>query len=84
MVAELSNIVQIEECGAARCNQLLKAGYRLLDMASKAWEADRRSGPDIHHGGPTFIRRDFRYVIGRTADQEPFPAYAPRNGGGPQ
>ena len=72
--ANFGDIAQIEECGARRANQLLDAGYRLIGLGAKVWEQNRRQLPPDGRSGETFIKRDFRYVIGRTAAQPVFPA----------
>jgi len=68
---DLSKIVEIEECGMRRCNQLLEAGFELLSMSSVAFEAVRR---EFGNGQPrTYIRHDLRYVVGRREGAAPFP-----------
>lgn len=79
MTEELGQIVQLEECGLRRANQLLGLGYQLLNVAQVAKETPRRKPPpDAPAEGSTYIRRDLRYVIGRTAEQDTFPPYEPR------
>lgn len=72
----LAEVIEIEECGQRRANQLLAAGYTLIATATKTWEADRRKP-----GGPgateSYIRHDFRYVIARLEGKPPFPPYEP-------
>jgi len=76
MVDNFEGVVEIDECGVRRANQLLKAGYVLLRVGEKAWERDRRSSAPGN--ASTFIAHDLRYVIGRTAGQLEFPAYPQR------
>ncbi len=69
----LSEVIEIEECGTQRANQLLAAGYTLLQTGSKSWEANRRS--PAPGAGPTFIRHDIRYVIARLEGKPAFPPF---------
>lgn len=78
---DLTEIVQLEECGMRRANQLLEAGYVCVGLASRAWEEKRRSSPKNENAAETFIRRDFRYVIARMRGQAPFPEVPDRKAG---
>lgn len=72
MNKDFSWVIEVEECGTRRANQLLAAGYRIIDTAQKSWEQTRR----VHGEGlnQTFIAHDMRFFIGRSVDQPPFPA----------
>lgn len=71
----LANVAEVKECGQRYANQLLAAGYPLLYIGCRTVEIDRRAK---NAGASTFVRFDTTYVIGRSGDQEPFPAPAPR------
>lgn len=72
---DLITIVELAEAGLRRANQLLEAGYSLIDLGSVTFEANRRS---YAPGAPTtYVRHDFRYIIARRKGQVAFPAPEP-------
>jgi hypothetical protein len=71
-------VAQVEECPAWRANDLLAAGFHFVGFMSRTSEQDRRSYTEGHPEQKTFIRHDFAYIIGRTADQPAFPVRKPR------
>jgi hypothetical protein len=66
---------QIEECNHERANQLLAAGFSLLGIYPKNGEVLRKTpGPGT---GPSYIKHDIRYVIGRRVTEPAFPPAPP-------
>lgn len=71
----LQDIIEVEEAGQRRANELLAAGFQIVAIEGKTWEQKRR-GANLG-SADTFIRRDVRYVMGRRADEPPFPERQP-------
>ncbi len=71
----LGTVAEVEECGRRRANILLAAGFTLLAIDGRSFEATRRT--PVPGGQDTYIRRDLTYVIGRRADEPPFPERQP-------
>lgn len=70
-MVDLHDVVEIEECGQRRANQLLALGYRLIAVTGVSFEMNRRKvAPGT---GETFIRHDYRYAIVREKGDAPFP-----------
>jgi hypothetical protein len=68
---DYADVAQIEECGHERCNKLLEQGFVLIGVFAKNGEVIRRQ-PNPG-GGPSYIKHDIRYVVGRRDGQPPFP-----------
>ena len=66
----LSEVSEVIEVGKNRANKLLAAGYQLLAVEPTSFAAEKEiAGASPMH----YVRKGITYVLGRTAEQEPFP-----------
>lgn len=71
-MSDVSGIVEVFECGMRRANALLAADYRLLEVLPIAYMQKR----EVEGEKPIwYVRRDARYIVGRTAEQPSFDGF---------